>query len=75
MRDKAWQPVENAHNEELLEQDEDAPVQAPQDEVPGGAVPDTRKPPNNHHVKDEAWGRDAVTAKRDVHVVAKEAAE
>ena len=69
------QPIERPHDEELLQQDEHAPVQAPQKEVPRGAVPDARQAPHDHGVQHEARRAHAVAAERDVHVVAEEAAE
>ena len=69
------QPVEHLHDEELLQQDEHAPVQAPQKEVPRGTVPDARQAPHDHGVQHEARRAHAVAAKRDVHIVAEEAAE
>lgn len=69
------QPIERPHDEELLQQDEHAPVQAPQKEVLRGAVPDARQAPHDHGVQHEARRAHAVAAERDVHVVAEEAAE
>ena len=50
------QPIERPHDEELLQQDEHAPVQAPQKEVPRGAVPDARQAPHDHGVQSTKRG-------------------
>ena len=54
---------------------QDAPVQAPQKEVPRGAVPDAGEGPHHHGVQHPARGGHAVAAERYVHVVAEEAAQ
>ena len=75
MGDKARQALEELVQEELLKQDEHAPINAPQHEVPSCPMPDTGKSPYHHGIEDKAWGLDAVATKRDVDIVAKEPTE
>lgn len=72
MRDEGWQTVEDTQHEKLLEEHQNAPVQTPEEEVPGSAVPDAGEPPHDHDVEDVPWRLDAIAAEGDIDVIAKE---
>ena len=65
-RGDAFQPVAQ---HEFFEDEQHAVEQAPEDEVPGGAVPEAGQQPDDQQVEDDPRCLPPVAAERDVHIV------
>ena len=58
-----------------LQHHEEPEIQAPQEKVPVGPVPDARQAPDHRHVKDPAAPAHPVAAQRNVHIFPEEGAQ
>jgi len=61
--------VEEPAEDELLENQEKAVVESPENEVVGGSVPESRQPPDDKKVDDLTANALAVAAERNVNVL------